>query len=185
MADTVNVIGNMHQKHTTAEIIADRQEGDNMLYEKKGNLVTDKSIRVFCHQTNCFGTMKAGIARQIAEEYPGVEEKDKWYMRSNGPGAILGTILPVPCLDRRTCINMYSQYKYGTKKRMTDYTAMTKCFSLLERFVKENVPKDAAVGFPYMMGCGLGGGDWNIVKSFIQNFSENVPNPVYIVELEK
>ena len=156
-----------------------------MLYEKKGNLVTDKSIRVFCHQTNCFGTMKAGLAGQIAEAYPEVAEKDKWYMRSNGPGAIEGTILPVPCFDRRTCINMYSQYQYSRKKRTTDYNAMAKCFSLLERFIKENVPKDVAVGFPYMMGCGLGKGDWNIVKMFIQNLSENVPNPIYIVELEK
>lgn len=146
----------------------------------KGDLVKDKEISVFCHQCNCFGKMGAGIAAQISREYPEVAAADKMNFITRGAAGLFGTILPVKCHDGRICVNMYSQFTYGRGKRQTDYDMFKNCLDLLEGFLKDY--PDAKVGFPYMIGCGLAGGDWKVVEGMIREFSERVSNDVFIVE---
>ena len=69
-----------------------------------GDLVKAKDIDIFVHQCNCFATMGAGIARQIATAYPEVKEADRQNFKKKGAYGQLGTILPVYCHDGRVCI---------------------------------------------------------------------------------
>ena len=143
-----------------------------------GDLVRAKDIDIFVHQCNCFATMGAGIAKQIAAAYPEVKEADKQNFKKKGAYGQLGTILPVCCHDRRVCVNMYSQFHYG-KGKQTDYEAFSKCLRELTWFAKDRPEK--IIGFPYGIGCGLAGGDWNVVEEMLREFSEKVPNDVCIV----
>ena len=143
-----------------------------------GDLVKAKDIDIFVHQCNCFATMGAGIARQIATAYPEVKEADRQNFKKKGAYGQLGTILPVYCHDGRVCMTMYSQFHYG-KGKQTDYEALSKCLRELTWFAKDCPGK--TIGFPYGIGCGLAGGDWNVVEKMLREFSENIPNEVCIV----
>ena len=147
-----------------------------------GDLVKAKNIDVFVHQCNCFATMGAGIAKQIAMAYPEVKEADKQNFKERGAYGQLGTILPVHCHDGRFCVNMYSQFHYG-KGKQTDYEAFSKCLRELTWFAKDRPKK--IIGFPYGIGCGLAGGDWNIVSRMIRSFAKKVPNDVFIIKLQE
>lgn len=154
-----------------------------MLHEVIGNLVTDKSINVFCHQTNCQGRMGAGIAKAIAEAYPVVAQKDRMYCATPSR-KLLGTNLYVPVTGTRTCVNMYAQFNYGKNKCYTEYDKLQQCLDRLAR--KLNV-SDASlkVGFPAGMSCGNAGGDWNIVKEMLLSFADDIKQDVYIVSLNQ
>ena len=146
---------------------------------KDGDLVADTSITVFCHQCNSFGVMGAGIAKQIALTYPEVKEKDRITFQHYGPDGMFGNTMPVLTSDGRWCINMYSQYHYG-RGCMTNYEKFEKCLNTLARWLSDK-PSDWTVGFPYLIGCGLAGGDWNIIEPLLTSFSEKVKQKVVIV----
>lgn len=145
-----------------------------------GNLVTGK-FDIFCHQVNCRGKMGAGLAKQIRNQYPEVykEYKD---ICNNGK-AILGMNHYTYTSDGRICVDMFAQDNYGTDKRYTDYTAFKSCLRGLVTFLGYTFNDQKTVAFPYMIGCGLAGGDWNVILKMIEEFSELVPHRVVIVKL--
>ena len=148
-----------------------------MLYEVRGDLVKDTVFRIFCHQVNCRGKMGKGIALQIKEAYPEVYEKYRADYEKGNFG--LGMNLYVRTHDGRTCVNMYAQYDYG-KGPHTDYGGLAMCLESLKKKLLISDEK-LAVGFPYMMGCGNGGGDWEIVRPEIEKLADAVKQSVYIV----
>ena len=150
-----------------------------MLYEVTGNLVSETKYTIFCHQTNCQGVMGAGIAKQIKDMYHEVQYQNMRYFQEN-KGNMLGTNLYVRTSDGRTCVNMYAQDKYGADKRYTDYDAFQKCLDRLRNKLLVS-SSNLIVGFPYKIGCGLAGGDWNVIYPMLKKFSENVVQDVYIV----
>ncbi len=143
-----------------------------------GDLVRENHIDIFAHQCNCFATMGAGIARQIAVEYPEVKKADMEYHQKTGAKQQFGTVLPVTCRDGRVCVNMYSQFHYGAGKQ-TDYEALDKCLKELSCLALQHPGK--TIGFPYGIGCGLAGGDWSIVEKMLLDFAAKIPNDVYVV----
>lgn len=151
-----------------------------MLHYEEGNLVTNKKYTIFCHQVNCQGVMGSGIAKQIRNEYP---EVYKEYKHVENP--MLGYILPVFTTDGRICINMFAQDKFGRDKRYTDYAAFRDCLLAIVGLVADHhIHEDVPIAFPYMIGCGLAGGDWLVVEKLLQEFSDKVPNKVIIVRLK-
>ncbi len=152
------------------------------IIEVDGDLVKMTDIKIFIHQCNCFGTMGAGIAKQIADTYPEVAKADRTAMKYFTSEKIFGTVLPVKTSDGRVCINMYSQYHYG-KGKQTDSEAFVKCLNGLVNYLNQFGLNSEAikVGFPRMIGCGLAGGNWNEIYGYIKDFSEKINNPVYIV----
>jgi O-acetyl-ADP-ribose deacetylase (regulator of RNase III) len=176
------------------------------MIELYGDLVLNKNIDIFCHQTNCFATMGAGIARQIAKIYPEVEANDYTYFHSNlnTNELLLGTILPTFTHDNRVCINMYSQYSTGkaTPNTMDDSNhreqAFTMCLEKLHDLVvyDSRFSKVKSIGFPKFIGCGLAGGDWRHYAMIISLFEEELKNTlrsngsnrdisIYIVNFKK
>lgn len=146
-----------------------------------GDLVKDNWFDVFCHQTNCFGTMGAGLAKQIAKKYPEVANTDRRLYRMLGADELYGTIRCIKTSDGRTCVNMYAQYGFGRGTIHTNYRQLQKCLDAFAEFCIENLEYSKVVAFPYGMGCGLAGGDWSAVEPLILAFAERVPQRVYIV----
>ena len=152
------------------------EKGVNMLYETKGDIVTG-NFNFFVQQVNCKGVMGAGLAKQIRDKYPAV-----YYDYINAikyENATLGHVLLSPA-NGRICVCLFSQYGYGRDKRYTDYEAFSKCLTALQRMISD-YPAEYTIAFPYGIGCGLAGGDWNIIRPMLEQFSENVKQKVYIV----
>lgn len=119
---------------------------------------------IICHQVNCKGVMGGGLAKQIKDVYPNVYYvyKRKCEAMKRGIGG-LGDILYVPVPKSGFIIaNIFGQDGYGREKCYTDYDALRKAFtSIFLEFPNQTIR------IPYKFGCGLAGGDWDIVWGII------------------
>ena len=156
-----------------------------MVHYVKGDLL-DSDCDYICHQVNCRGRMASGIAKQIRERFPEVYKAyRKRYERALeinlNPDKMLGSSDIVQLRDdKRYIVNMYSQRSYGYDgKRYTSY----KAFNFILRQLKEEISTECSIGFPKNIGCGLGGGDWNVISSLIETILGD-SHEVYIYELE-
>jgi len=139
-----------------------------------------EGIQVACHQANCQATMGAGIALQVRERYPEVAKADRDAF--NAHEAKLGLFSAVKISDDpvKIIVNLYGQETIGGEKA-TDYEglyqAMSRAFLLASN-------RGYKIGLPRLMGCGLAGGDWRIVKTMIEVLAEKHNADITIVELK-
>ena len=145
-----------------------------MIHEVDGDLLND-DYEIFCHQVNCQDVMGGGLAKQVKVRYP--EVYNTYHERVP---KYLGGVDWIHTHDARICVNMYAQDYYGYGARYTDYMAFANCLSELEDYLC-SVPKEYRVAFPYRIGCGLGGGDWNVISALLIDFSSHIKQDVYIV----
>ena len=142
-------------------------KGDLIDLAKKG------TFDVIAHGCNCFTVMGAGIAAQIRDHFPIAVKIDAQYQSSMTPYNMLGTISATQVVnsDNFTIVNCYTQYYPG---RDLDYTALMMCLKKLNYLYKGKT-----IGLP-QIGCGIGGGDWSIVKDLIQTYLKDVNVTVVI-----
>lgn len=150
---------------------------------QKGNiieLVKSGKFDAIAHGCNCFCTMGAGIAKQIKYAFPLVYYAD--LLTESGDKSKLGKIVPVLIKEKDKSfyvINAYTQYVYSSTKKAVDYTALRECFVEIN---KEFAGKK--VGIP-KIGCGLAGGDWNIVERIIDSVTIDCEITCVLFEDEK
>ena len=131
-----------------------------------GDLLQAKE-RLIAHQTNCVGVMGAGVAAQIRRAYPTHFKRYKAFCDNRQPCDILGTIhLSVGGRrkDRVIC-DLFGQTGVGYGCQ-TNYAALAQAVSLMCDYCKNEGISDVAL--PYNIGCGLAGGDWNIVYTMLE-----------------
>lgn len=131
-------------------------------------LASDCGVLVHC--CNCFCTFGSGIAKQIREQYPQAWLLDESTQR--GDRRKLGTIRVVRDRDK-IIVNLYGQYEYGRDKVHVDYTALARGLCELKTWALQQGewPK---IGMP-RIGCGLAGGDWQLVSRILDVvFGEHV-----------
>lgn len=136
-----------------------------------GNLL-DAPIDYICHQVNCQGRMGSGIAGQIKERWPIVYKSYMAKYFNMLPELLLGDIQIVALWKdyyktdfHQSVINMFAQQYYGYDgKRYTSYDAFWNCLYL----IRQTVPKGSKIGFPDHIGCGLGGANWEVIKTMIE-----------------
>lgn len=162
-----------------------------MIYWKKGNLL-ESDCDYICQQVNCQGKMNSGIAKQIREKWPIVYQNYMAKCNFNHPSGyihpelLLGDIQIVGLWDdynetkfHQSVINMYSQLNYGYDgRRYTSYDAFWNCVNL----IKQSVPTDKKIGFPYNIGCGLGGANWNVILTMIDTVLADYTVEIYVLE---
>ena len=156
-----------------------------MIHYVKGNLL-DSDCDYICHQVNCQGVMRSGIAKQIRERWPEVYEKYRkeynfWTVQMGRSESPLGNIdIARINNSNQSVINMYTQRRYGYDgTRFTSYDA----FAYALKLIKTYIPNDATIGFPKNIGCGLGGGNWKVISALIEEILGE-DYEVYIYELE-
>lgn len=141
----------------------------------RGNLIDlayQGKFDIIVHGCNCFNTMGSGIAKEIKQRCPEAYQED--YNTVLGDKSKLGTYTIATCgydgldLDNSfLVVNMYTQYRYGTDKVHVEYEAIRKGFRTLAKEITEFPKEDRlTVAYP-KIGCGLAGGDWNIVSKII------------------
>lgn len=117
------------------------------------------------HGCNCFNTMGAGIALQIKQKYPeaweidrntikGYKKKLGGYTKAESNGIIV--------------INAYTQFMPGYNDLRENYYAINK---VMKKIAIDFEGK--RIGLP-LIGAGLAGGDWNIIKDIIANNLEGM-----------
>ena len=151
-----------------------------MLIDKKGDLLKS-DCTVIMHQANCFSTMGAGIAKSIAKLYPEAKVADKGYQGK--PKEKLGKF-SMATVEKVTIVNLYGQFHFGAHKKQTNYEMLEKAIDIFFEFaIKNNNINLEKVGVPYKIGCGLAGGDWDVVKKILERQSEKHKVDIYIYEL--
>lgn len=122
---------------------------------------------VIAHQVNARGVMGSGVALAVKTKYPEVFQS---YRKFFEEGKLkLGKVDFAKTNDGKIVANMCGQDKYGKDgKQYTDYEALEKCFDKTVRYMTENGL--TTIAFPYNIGCGTGGGDWNVVFKMIRDY---------------
>lgn len=114
---------------------------------------------ILAHQTNTQGIAGAGLAKQIRNKWPA------WFLHywERAPYT-LGTITGVRIAFHPTVfiVNLHAQATIGHSGVHTNYTALAQCLAELH---KRHGPYP--IYLPYGLGCGLAGGEWNIVFELI------------------
>lgn len=156
----------------------------------KGNLITlakDGHFDVITHGANCFCTMGAGIAPQMAKAFNcdtfpmersihrgdinklGTIDYEIQNIVVSKPITINGVTHKVPDFGGQdlVVINSYTQYRYGRNhadgdKTPVDYDAIRLCMRKIN-----HIFKGKTIGLP-MIGAGLAGGDWEIIEKIIE-----------------
>lgn len=160
-----------------------------------GNLLLNKEVEVIGHQANCQNTFGSGIARSIREMYPEAyaEDTNCAALKQN----VLGncSVARISALRQKNhgtkiewIFNLYGQHLYGRGVRQTNYeglySALEKMATMLKTGDEFSNRRELTVGFPYLMGSALGGGNWNVVSRLIEVAFDGYNGDVLIVRLK-
>ena len=156
----------------------------------KGDML-EANLDYYCHQVNCQGRMASGIAKSIKTRWHRVYEdyialctkrEEEIYQMCGGldwTETLLGEIQLVQVEADKTVINMFAQQYYGySGKRYTSYDGFWSCLGK----IREQVPTGSKIGFPDHIGCGLGGANWKVILTMIEEALNDYD--VYIYKLE-
>jgi O-acetyl-ADP-ribose deacetylase (regulator of RNase III) len=140
------------------------------------SLAENGCLDVVVHGCNCFCTMGAGIARQIAQKYPEIKKIDSKTVYGDIRKLTHHTMGVVGNDYKFKIINAYTQYRPG---RVVDefvlYSNIEKAvrniFALGPEELLRGLPREknhiVRIGFP-RIGAGIAGGDCNIISSIIK-----------------
>lgn len=146
------------------------------VFYKDGNILNSGADYI-CHQVNCRGAMRSGVAKAIREEYPNVFTEYHACAKDIDIGFgdmqlswehMLGHIQIIPvsknAIGKGCIVNMFAQDGYGYDgRRYTSYDAFWSCLGE----IKEKIPKGKTIAFPYKIGCVRGGANWEVIKTMI------------------
>jgi O-acetyl-ADP-ribose deacetylase (regulator of RNase III) len=153
---------------------------------KNGDVLTAKTDAI-AHQVNCRGVMGAGLAKQIREKYPQVFTEYHEYIKHIYESVLkdehavayklLGSISKTKIFQQdgfsQYIVNLFAQDDHDSSKRQIDYDAFWNCLHNLRTWaLRENI---FSIAFPFGIGCGLAGGNWDIIKLMIgEVFNKNI-----------
>lgn len=130
---------------------------------------------ILVHQVNCKGVMGGGVALALRNRYPEVfQSYANMVERSKDCNSLLlGKIDIVQIEDNPelVVVNLFGQNRYSRNGRMTEYGAVRSGFSKLNSVIENSNSFPLAgrdIHIPFLMGCGLGGGDWEIYRRIVQ-----------------
>lgn len=139
-----------------------------MIY-KIGNLF-DSTADVLCHQVNLYGFMGGGIAAEVKERFPEVNNTYERFCDVDRVDRteLLGEVLIVEeeTGNNQFIANCFCQNEYGVRGCLTNYEKMEDCFKSILNWMRMNNKKSVAL--PYKIGCGISGGDLEIVEPIIK-----------------
>ena len=135
---------------------------------------------IIVQQVNCQGVMGCGIALAIRRKWPEVYTAYRKKVRDAQLKLItqelLGDAQLVNIGKDLYVANIFAQYRYGRDKRYTDYESFIICLVQLLVQRSGNCP-GLDIYFPYKIGCGNAGGDWDMIKGIIENL---IPDAIII-----
>jgi len=143
-----------------------------------GDLLEAKE-KYLCHQTNCVTNRSKHLAKSVFIRFP---YADIYSARSTPsiPGSI---IIRGDEQEQRFVIGMLGQYypgkKYSSSKKDGKAARISYFTSCLEKM--KSLKGDFA--FPWRIGCGAAGGDWDLYLEQIEKFADIIAGEVRIYKL--
>ncbi len=131
-------------------------------------LAQDGQFDVILHGCNCFCVMGAGIAQSVKQHFPEAFQAD--YRTEKGDRDKLGSYsstLIEKDSSRFTLVNAYTQYHWRGQGNKADYDAIRSVFKAVRQEFSGQ-----RIGYP-LIGAGLAGGDWTIIKQIIDEELES------------
>lgn len=150
-----------------------KERGIMAIIEIQGDILqTDCDI--IAHGCNCVNGFGSGIAGQIALKYPLV--KQAYHRYHMNVGWALGDIQLVGINNGKIIANCATQQEYYPRDRVhADYHAIERvCLKLKDYCIVNN----KTLALP-RIGCGLAGGDWNLVKKIYEKVFNDIDVKVY------
>lgn len=127
----------------------------------KGDLL-ERERGILVHQVNCQKVAGKGLALAIREKFEG------WYENYASKTPYLGRVNAFYVNPSLYIADVYGQVNIrepGSRNVMTNYTALRMAFDkvyLLSQML------DLPVYVPFKLGCGEGGGDWQVVLKILK-----------------
>lgn len=135
----------------------------------------------FCgiaHGANCQTTMGAGIAKQIALEFPEARMADNdfamiWNDREMWGEFSVATVLTQYQVG--DIFNLYTQLFPGKVDQYHLEKAIALCFTNLNNYVKSFKKEEGTyiLGIP-LIGCGIAQGDWGRISQIINEVTPDI-----------
>jgi O-acetyl-ADP-ribose deacetylase (regulator of RNase III) len=139
-------------------------EGDLIKMAKYGK------FDVIVHGCNCYATMGAGIAVAVRNTFPEAYQADRQFKIKNGEkrlGKLSFAFANTATGEAVMVANLYTQLNPGKDFRESALKealeSLKNQIKFLYQFKRGGLVK---IGFP-LIGCGIGGGDWNRVRQII------------------
>lgn len=142
-----------------------------------GDLLKSKE-NIIGHQTNCLGVMGAGIADKIKKLYPEIfKPYQELCFAHKKSDSLLGECQLVKAhTEGKYVANLFGQHTISHSEQETNYDKLEEALVKLKETAKEN---NLSIGLPWQLGSGLGGGDWNEVRSRIEKVFSDYPVTIY------
>lgn len=141
----------------------------------KGDLFS-ANAEIIAHGVNCKGGFGSGVAGQIAKRWPKVRES--YLNKAIKSGWKLGEIQLVFSthdLELPIIANVATQDGFGYDGKLyADYKAIKKGLTKVVKYCDEH---SFRLAMP-KIGCGLAGGDWDVVYKLLQTISSKYPDVV-------
>ena len=132
---------------------------------------------IVVHGCNAQGVMGSGIARSVKDRYPKAFFSYRRQYENSGELKV-GDIIPVEVSEDKWIVNAITQRFYGRDgRRYVDYDGVRSCFLKVAALAKEN---NLPVFYP-LIGCDLGGGDWEVVSKIISEELKDVEHALFLL----
>ncbi len=132
------------------------------LVYKVGDVLNAGELIVI-HGCNCFCTMGSGIARQVKDECPNAWSADQRTIY--GDSEKLGSFTYGIERSGMIVVNAYTQFDYSRTRVDVDYDALYDTITNIIDYFGQTFG-ETVFSMP-KIGCGLAGGDWNIVEKIL------------------
>lgn len=146
------------------------------------DIPAEKRPAIIAHVCNDRGVWGAGFVLAISKKWPEPEKHYKHFVK-NRRTSPLGQVQFVPVDNSGLIVaNMIAQRGFPdvTRKRALDYIALADCLKDIGSII--SVYNKRSIHMP-RIGCGIAGGDWNVVEALIEDALPKVQ--VYVYDLPK
>ena len=145
----------------------------------EGNLF-DSQETYLCHQTNCVTNRSAHLAADVFSRYLYADI----YTNRKTPDEPGSIIVRGNSEDKRLVINMLGQYYPGSPRYPNGlYDGHQVRLRYFWECLKAMSGLYGDFAFPWMMGCGAGGGDWNRYLAGLKWFEQQIEGNVVVYKL--
>ena len=128
--------------------------------------------KIVAHVCNDLGRMGSGVAKALMDKWPQVRsEYVKWHKTNELNGRPkpfkLGAVQFIHCEGEIVVANVIGQHDIRSKGGIPPvrYEALREGFAFIANVAKFY---EASVHVPYLMGCDLAGGDWEVVETILE-----------------
>ena len=139
---------------------------------------------IIAHICNDIGSWGKGFVVPLGRRFPEVEAQYRaWHRRKTDPPFALGQVQFVPVRAEVWVANMIGQhgiYRQGSVPPIR-YEALRECLGRVRAFA---LAENASVQMP-RIGCGLAGGDWEVISQIIKDELVQQGVTVTVLDLPK